>query len=158
RGGRFIAIGRERLQVFDSKTWEPVQAITLPSPPMWVQFSNRGRELVVCFSDGNVGKAELDGDATLAMLPRYLKVAVVKACFSADDRWLAIGGEDGRVCLIDATDGRLRYDLSALQGRTSSLAFTTSGENLATSADDGTVRVWDVRTGRNVLELREQAS
>nr|WP_306337387.1 caspase family protein [Streptomyces sp. KL118A] len=72
----------------------------------------------------------------------------VSVAFSPDGGLLASGGFDGEVLLWDPAKGK---PLSVLVGHKSAvndLAFDPATRRLATAADDKTVRLWDVETGR----------
>ncbi len=71
--------------------------------------------------------------------------------FSPDGKILASGGGGwgSDVCLWDTGSGKLLRRLSGHLGIVHSVAFTTDGQQLA-SAGGGTVRLWDVRTGKEL--------
>jgi hypothetical protein len=49
--------------------------------------------------------------------------------------------------------GKELYRLQGRQGEVISLAFAPDGKSLATAGNDGTVRLWDLATGRQVRQL-----
>jgi WD40 repeat protein len=66
---------------------------------------------------------------------------------SPDGTLLATTGHrDLTVKLFDATTGQPRKTLAGHVGRTAAVAFSPDSKILATSAGDGTARVWDVAT------------
>jgi len=70
--------------------------------------------------------------------------------FSPDSRTLASGGSDRMICLGELTEGK---KCSRLEGHTdyvSALAFSPDGQTLASGSYDGTVRFWDVKTGKEL--------
>jgi hypothetical protein len=70
----------------------------------------------------------------------------IEACFSANGRVLATAGRNGVLHLWDPTTGRLAASMPAGHiRRIRALAFAPDGSMLATSADDHTVRFWDLR-------------
>ncbi|MFD9701500.1 NB-ARC domain-containing protein [Lentzea sp. NPDC059081] len=54
----------------------------------------------------------------------------------------------------DLPDERLRQVLHGHAGPVSALAWRADGNQLATASEDGTVRVWDPRSGRELLSVR----
>src|SRR5262249_54878345 len=57
------------------------------------------------------------------------------------------------VHLWDVATGRPRVPLPGHQERLTSVACTPDGRTVVTAAWDGTVRVWDARTGKEVRRL-----
>ena len=73
---------------------------------------------------------------------------VQSLAFSPDGTLLAVGGLDGAVRLVDARSGGAQPALAGHDGWVSSMAFSPDGTTLVTGGGyDGTVRLWDVRTG-----------
>ena len=69
-----------------------------------------------------------------------------------DGRNLALGGDAGRVRLLDLQTGRSRrFDGSHEDGRDMRMVFAPDGRTLVTSAGEGEVIVWDV-AGRHIRE------
>jgi WD40 repeat protein len=70
-----------------------------------------------------------------------------------DGRTLAVGGEDGRVRLLDASSLDLLGELVGHDRRVASVAFSQDGELLASGGDDRTIRLWDVDRRAEVASL-----
>jgi WD40 repeat protein len=78
--------------------------------------------------------------------------AVVQVAFSGDGR-LAAANQSGTTTLWDIESGRLLRSLRQ-EAQLTSVAFSDSGELLATGAADGSATVWDARSGRRLTVLR----
>jgi len=78
-------------------------------------------------------------------------------CFSFDGKRLA-SVLDATIHLWDATSGRKLLTLTGHTKQVRSLAFTPDGKSLASSADDESVRVWDLPAGQEKRAFRGQPS
>jgi eukaryotic-like serine/threonine-protein kinase len=101
--------------------------------------------ITVC--DVATGKKMLD-------LP-FLNETIIGLVFSADGKYMAAGDRAGRVLIWDTNGDRLHEQ--PCDGPSWRLAFSPDGRRLA-GADRERVKVWDVRTGQDVLLLRGAGS
>ncbi|MGE0607530.1 MAG: c-type cytochrome domain-containing protein [Pirellulales bacterium] len=83
-----------------------------------------------------------------------LPTPVTALAASADKKWLAIAGGDGKVALVDVATGKAASTLAAHEGAVSSVSFNLSNNRLVTSGADKRVRVWDIATAMPVAELQ----
>ena len=75
-------------------------------------------------------------------------------CFSADADLLASGNDD--LLIWNTSEGQLLYRIPQ-PGWVSALAFSPDGRTVACGHDDGYVRLWDVRSQRQIGELPAHA-
>lgn len=92
----------------------------------------------------------------LRTIPQIAKgIVVSKAVFSRDGSRLLIGRAfdgDDQVSLWDAEAGKLIRAFAGTTRRTMSVAISPDGQLCAGEASDGSVRVWDVESGRTVMD------
>ena len=68
---------------------------------------------------------------------------------SHDENVIACGNNDGTIALFNPRNRQVTATWSGHQpGEIKSLAFTPDDSKLVTGSDDGTVRVWDLKTGK----------
>jgi WD40 repeat protein len=74
--------------------------------------------------------------------------------FSPDDegRWVASGGEDGKVKIWDSRSGDLVRTFHGHTNLINSVAFSPDGRLLASGSGDHTVKVWDLTQLKEVPE------
>jgi WD40 repeat protein len=90
--------------------------------------------------------------------------------FSPDGRWVAAGAcqtlsandgteqcSAGEVFVWRTSDGKPVQDLKAHDGQVNALAFSNDGTRLASSAADGSVVVWQLDSGTELLRLTHSA-
>ena len=103
-----------------------------------------GEDCSLCFRETATGKDQ-GGVSPLRAAARCLRL-------SSDRRWMAWGGDDGRVHLWDFKDYK---EVDAGEGHTdavATVAFLPDGR-LATASSDGTGAVWDPETGKQLFTL-----
>ncbi|MFN3347179.1 MAG: WD40 repeat domain-containing protein [Candidatus Bipolaricaulaceae bacterium] len=100
-------------------------------------------------------------ERVLSAPPRLEGVASLAA--SPDGRYLAVGGEWGRVAVWELPSGQLLHVVKLHSFKVWTVAFSADGTLLASGAFDGTVKILDLRTGLEAgvfrdPELRAQES
>jgi WD40 repeat protein len=102
-------------------------------------------------------KGEVKHDLTKAMAK---EMPIAAAAYSPDGKVLAVGrggevdGNNGKVTLLDAADGKKLRELTPghLNGLTD-IVFSPDGKHVLSSGRDTVVRVWNVADGKLVKEL-----
>ena len=153
--GHTIAAGRRdgTIAIYELSTGRQVGLMPPGTVPQAIRFDPSGRRIAVAspnsdqavqvrrVSDGGVDVewTRPKGAVTLEWHPR--------------GRWLAAGGDDGRIYLLDSSAQAAAPRLLERHGHTIvELAFHPSGELLASAAWDGMLRLWHVPTGRELVK------
>jgi len=113
---------------------------------------------------GTVAVRNLDSGTEIAQLDEEIGAGSLNAMtFSRDSKQIATANEDYKVRLWrlpeqegDKQNRKLspRLELFGHVGQVRSVAFDPDGDFLLTGSDDGTARVWEVTTGKQVSVLR----
>jgi WD40 repeat protein/serine/threonine protein kinase len=119
-----------------------------------VAFNSHGNLLAVPGgSDNCVHVWDVERRTKIAVLKGH-SGAVLEACFSPDDSWLATVGDDRTVGIWDV--GK-QEQIRLLEGHTDQLQAVTvsrDGKWLASGSKDGTVRLWDTTTWKEAAVLK----
>ncbi len=107
-----------------------------------------GRRVAVPLANGGVELVELRTGQRTTRPPTRASSPGVAASFSADDRRLAVAGEDGRVRILDASGRPALPPIEAGPGPALAVFDPTDSDVLFTTAGDGSVSAWDLSAGR----------
>ena len=115
---------------------------------------NRARSLIE--SGSLLASLPIDSPR-LELRPRFdlgrLDSAVMRVCFSRDGQTIGTADANGKVALWNASTGELMRQWDGHSSKALDLALGPSGRLLASSGDDGTVKVWSVESETPVREL-----
>ena len=121
---------------------------------------------------GDDGTAKLwDLKGNFIQVFKHSGSPVTCAAFSWDDNWVVTGGADKMAIIWNANGKRKMQErqsiddpikeIEPLQGhadRITSIAFSPDGRRIITGSIDRTAKVWDSRTGNQILTLQGHRS
>ncbi|WZP00283.1 protein kinase [Isosphaeraceae bacterium EP7] len=153
--GKTIVAGRRdgSIFVYDTETGNQEGRLAPGTVPGSIRFDPSGRRLAVVSpnSDQATQIRNMDGGAVVAEWKS--PVGARSLAWHPDGRWLAVGGLDGRVHLLDpAAPSNPTRLLEKHDGPVVSLAAHPGGDLLASTSLDGTARIWDTRTAREIVK------
>jgi hypothetical protein len=141
--GRTLAVGRESIGLWDSRTGAEVQQLSPNIGAGAVLFPSRSRSLLSAGPDGTVTLWEL----ATGQPRRQWNTGVpnpTALAFTADGRFLAGADRDGVLRLWRLAEGKLLQDFAGHRGRVTALAFAARAPVLVSAGADGTALAWDV--------------
>jgi WD40 repeat protein/serine/threonine protein kinase len=154
-GKRLASASRDLVKLSDPTTGRQLLALEGASGARSLGFRPDGKRLAVGLDEGAIQIRDAQTGQILRTLPGH-RNWVHSVCYSPDGQWLASASQDGTVRLWEARTGQpartWRFDHVAF-----CVCFSPDGTRLAASAGKfdgpGIVKVWDARSGQEVLRL-----
>jgi WD40 repeat protein/predicted Ser/Thr protein kinase len=150
------ALSRTVVTVWGAKTG---QKITLPGhltgDPVWSGWRADGRLLAVLGSDGTMRVWDVttpDKSVILGVSRSGLDTITAQA-WAPDSTCLATGNRRGEIRLRTTETGGAVPMIQGHAGAIRSLLWSRDGRRLASCAEDGTVKVWDRATGKELMKV-----
>lgn len=156
--------------VWDAVTGQEIFSVKFPKPENarstrrvdTLKYSPDGTKLLVSGVDSQVRLLDAENGKELATYPGF-DWGVCNVAFSPDGRRVAAcGGHEGVVHsyttrIWDTESRELLLNLVGHSHSVNGIAFSPDGERLASAGQDRCVRVWDLKSGRTVLEMSSDA-
>jgi WD40 repeat protein len=141
------------LLVRDADTLEVVASRPCESPITSTSFHPQGALLAATLQGDIVSIIDWGTDGEVARLEGRHGGRVECAAWRPNGRWLASGGEDGRLRLWDGATFDPTHELPAHTERIGAIAWSPDGTRLATTAIDLGLKIWETTTWRVLHDL-----
>jgi WD40 repeat protein len=156
--GRLMAAGRPDhvMSIYDLGSLREVRRLERVPDLMRVRFHPLGRLLAISGTvDRLVEVRDVDSGGIVARLPHPRKVYGL--AWSGNGATLAAACDDHQIHLWDAVTYRPRAVLKGHDGPVVFVAFGPSDDLLVSASWDGTSRLWDPATGRQLVQAQGHA-
>jgi hypothetical protein len=147
--GKRIAIAGAAVVVWDVEGQTPRRFAADPQGVLGVTWSPDGKRIAAACWDGAVWILNADTGEIIRKLPGAPK-PFWSSAFSPNGAYIASGGNDGKLRVWSAADGRLLQTVTVSDRTDVSLrgiAFSRDSRTLAVGGEDYTVSLWDPETG-----------
>jgi len=152
-GSQLLTSGSDKTaRVWDAETAREVQKFTGHTDMIRrVEFHPDGKHALSAGRDGFVRMWELD---TANEVKQFKSSGNWADCLaiSKDGKFLAVGGKNISVYEIDS--GKMRPECTGHQSGVTNVAFSDDGKRLISASYDGTARLWDRDTGKELYRFR----
>ena len=133
------------LYIWDVANEKIIKSLALPSPAIAIDRGKKDKGDVLLLACENkslyfVNPSERDLNAEHFLT---LPINITAACISKDSKWVAAGGKDGNIVLIQVGNTQ-QLNLTGHKGAINSLSFSNDGKQLASAGMDHTVKLWTV--------------
>ncbi len=143
----------------EAKVWEVVsgdeiQTIRgLDGHPIAIDLSSNGETLLTLSSESTLQLWDLETGNQLHNLETTPN-SVLTACFSPDgNRVLGGAGQGGTLRIWDVKSGEPEFTFDMHEEPVFSAAFSPDGSRVVTGTGQGALRIWNVQSGGQVMEL-----
>lgn len=166
--GKYMISGGhdQKLLLWKTAGWKPVRVLLKNEEPidfsekypakdvMSVAFSPDSQYIAAGLRDNTVRLFDVQSGEQVKVLEGNTR-GLRSVAFSPDGQYIVSGGHDGIIRLWEVKSGRSVRVFTGHMGQVWSVAFSPDGHHVVSSGfDDGSIRLWDVETGQEVLKLK----
>ncbi|WP_414567827.1 WD40 repeat domain-containing protein [Nostoc sp. CCY 9925] len=164
RDGRLLASASQdsTVKLWKLTTKEQYASLQHQNPVYTVSFSPEGSTLASGDSKGYVEFWDIRSKNRLDIIQSKELSSIKSIDFNCDGSILAVGGDgdwtDGNhLQLWDVSRKKVIHFLAGHNDPINSVAFSPDGQTLASGSRDGSVKLWDVQSGKELLTLSNQS-
>jgi WD40 repeat protein len=154
--------GGSDVQVWATETGRLLTRITLGNRlGESVEFSPDGRRLAVAIAGQESGDRSFKDvaiyDTTTGGLLQRFQNAQPPIAFSHDGTYFAVTSTDRRIVIYSRSDAKYLVTFPQEANPVVAIAFSPDAKRLVSASDDGSVKVWDPASGRQMIVLGESS-
>lgn len=159
QGTRLITAGNAEVKIWEGNNFNLLNTISPASKLIKaIKISYNLDELAIVTGNRNIEIWDAENYIKEYELPKA-NHDIKSIEFSPDDKYLAIGGEDGSLSLINLTTKEIANEiLNAHEASLAELKFSIDGAKLISGGYDGKIKIWDISSFNVQASLAYQKS
>jgi WD40 repeat protein len=115
-------------------------------------YSSNGARLVSGSADGTVKLWDRESGRAVETLPGYSTHIKSGLTYSPNGAFFAAAMDNYAIAIVDTESGRQTRFLQGHTGDVYDLAYSPDGQRLVSASLDGSARIWDIATGRELVQ------
>jgi WD40 repeat protein len=150
--GRVLALGGNRsVEIRDTRSGAILKSLPVAAPARGLTFSADGGRIAVLLRDGSVRHWDWKTGGVQVLPSGPAQPAAATATF---DYQKLVLHRDGNIAIVDRITGKTAGEFpNSSQDEPEAIALNREGSRLAAGSSSGTVRLWDARTGEELMRL-----
>jgi WD40 repeat protein len=150
------------VKLWDASRRQQIMPVPILFEPGASAFSGDGQRFAIgvgaAWIKGTVGHVAVYDTATAKLINRYAENqgAIQAVALSPDGQRLAYGVQ-GKVLVVEAASGKVIKEMTGPKGLITSIGFGPQGTLLAAASAEGGLGLWELGTGKRLLELERVA-
>ena len=144
-GSKLFSASRTEIKIWDGSNFNPLGIIRTESKTVKaISVSCNLDKIAIVTGDRSVDIWDAEKKVRESELPRAGH-DIVSVEFSPDDQYLALGGRDGSLGIVNIITNETSKEITgAHEASLSGMKFTADGSRLITGGDDGRIKVWNL--------------
>jgi len=146
--GKTIVSGSIEVKFWDVETGRELHSFPVTVLASSVAFNPDGKSVVLGLYCDSIKLIDTVTGKEIRAFPWH-SLWVNSVAFSPDGKTVISGG-DNTIKLCDVATGRQMHTFSGHLDNVCSIAFSPDGKQIISASKDGTIRLWDVATGKEI--------
>jgi len=141
-GSALIIASNQNISIWNAELFSKIRDLNYKAAIRDIDIANNSNTIAIAFNN-SVKTVNIENIEDFKDIPTP-KGEITSACFSPDDKYIAIGNKSGDILVISKESTSIVFDLKNVHDEISDLLFTNNGNKLFTSSSNGTIKVWDI--------------
>ncbi len=145
QGTKLISASATEVKIWDGSNFNPIGTLRPDSKSVRaISVSCNLDKVAIVTGDRNVEVWDAEKKSKEISLPQTSR-DIVSVEFSPDDQYLAVGGRDGSLSIVNLLTKEITKEITdAHEASLAEMKFTADGSKLITGGDDGRIKVWNL--------------